>query len=332
MATRPPHDQDRRHLRWERLNVISRRRRPGRSPSATCSPTSRASRTRVFRWRASCSGRSSSSRSTFRSIRSATAHISGVLRPGRLARLRSDDRQRGPALHAQLPVHRGERSGRRVQPGDPADGISRSGRPAARGPPAAQAGLRTAVRHRRPVQRHDGGGVATAACRSRWRASPRRSRRRLSRSSKPCLSARWTTSCRRSCWQRPTVEPIPRTPRRDLVKVCSAWTATRVGRYPAVEPLAPARAHAETPWKWPTSARIVPFRHPRHEPQSTHGRRVVDRRAMQRVPNPYFGTIRGRRRWVTRRSDGAAPQALPAGQTVSLYRNNVVTTIYNAFY
>ena len=72
-------------------------------------------------------------------------------------------------------------------------------------------------------------------------------------------------------------------------------------------------------------------RHPRHQPQSADGRsaRAGDRRCSQRVPNPFFGTIPRSSSLgdptITRR---AAPEAVPAYTTVSLYRNNVGTTRY----
>ncbi len=58
--------------------------------------------------------------------------LPGVLHPGRLAAVRSRDGQRRPALHAELSVDRGERPGRGLQPRDPAARVSRPGRPAAR--------------------------------------------------------------------------------------------------------------------------------------------------------------------------------------------------------
>ena len=51
------------------------------------------------------------------------AHIQEYLRPGRLAALPPDHRQRWRALHAELPVGRGERPGRGLQRRDPATGV-----------------------------------------------------------------------------------------------------------------------------------------------------------------------------------------------------------------
>ena len=50
---------------------------------------------------------------------------SGVLHPGRLEGVRPSDDQSGPALYAELPVDRDQRSDRRLQPADPAARLSR---------------------------------------------------------------------------------------------------------------------------------------------------------------------------------------------------------------
>ena len=82
--------------------------------------------------------------------------LPGVLRPGRLAAVRSRHGQRRPALHAEFPVDRGERPGGGLQPGDAAARVSRARRPAARGAAAAQAQFRPAPRRRRAPHRQDG--------------------------------------------------------------------------------------------------------------------------------------------------------------------------------
>ena len=76
--------------------------------------------------------------------------LPGVLHPGRLAALGSPDRQRRPAVYAQFSIHRSKRSGRCLQPGDPAARISRPRRSAIRGPATAHVELRSAPWHRRP--------------------------------------------------------------------------------------------------------------------------------------------------------------------------------------
>ena len=81
--------------------------------------------------------------------------LPGVLRPGRLAAVRSPDGQRRRPLHAELPVHRREQPGGRLQSGDAAARVPRPRRPAARRPAAAQAELRPAARDRRTHHRQD---------------------------------------------------------------------------------------------------------------------------------------------------------------------------------
>ena len=135
---------------------FSRPRRPGRSPSATSSPTSRAlstpaPRSRAFSW----AGPAVFDRPAAGADPEPRA-LPGVLRPGRLASVESRHGERGSALHAELPVDRGKQPGGRLQPRDPPTGLPGTEWPTARGPSAAQAQLRSAPRHRRAGDRPDG--------------------------------------------------------------------------------------------------------------------------------------------------------------------------------
>ena len=83
--------------------------------------------------------------------------LPGVLPPGRLAHLRSPDRERGPALHPELPVHGRERPGGGVQPGDAPARVPGARRESPRCPPAAQAESGATPGHRRAGHGQDRG-------------------------------------------------------------------------------------------------------------------------------------------------------------------------------
>ena len=107
--------------RWERLNVIQPPSPTGRSRSTPSAATCPASPTPARRWRASCSARSSSSRSICSRRRSRSGRAS------RSTSSRTTGRcptaltiNPGPALHAELPVDGDQRPDGRLQPGDPA--------------------------------------------------------------------------------------------------------------------------------------------------------------------------------------------------------------------
>ena len=127
---------------------------------------------------------------------SGAGQLPGVLRPGRLAGVEPVHDQPRPSLHAQLPVNRNQRPDGGLQSRHAAARIPR--RPA--GAAAQEEQLRPPARAGLPRDRQDAGQhAATASSGSRWRASPRRSRRRRSPSCRRSRSARSIPSIPRSC-------------------------------------------------------------------------------------------------------------------------------------
>ena len=152
VAEGPAHAQDGRSTcAGSGSTSSSRRRRPARSRSATCSATCRASPTPARRSRASCSARCSSSRSTCsRQQIQNRAHFQEYFVQDDW---RVTDRltvNAGVRYTLNFPSTEKQRPGRGLQPADAAARVPRPGRPAARGAPAAQEQLRSAPRHRRP--------------------------------------------------------------------------------------------------------------------------------------------------------------------------------------
>ena len=312
----------------------SRRRRPGRSRSATCSPICRASPTPARRSPAFCSARCSSSRSICSRTRSATARTS-----------RSTSSQDDWRVSDRVTVNAGvrytlnfpstEENNQAAVFNLETQQLEYLGprRSAARRAPAAQGQLRAAPRRRRrasPTRRSC--APATGWCGSRWPASRRRSRRRCSRSCRPSRSGRSTTSSPAFVLaDGPSVEPIPLTPDAGLGQGVFAVDRDLGSGYvqqwnASVQRELTANISVEVGLR-----RVEDHarRHSRHEPQSAHRRsaRARARRCCSACPIRTSASFRARRRSAIRRFRVAQLlKPFPQYTTVSLYRNNVGTT------